>query len=90
MRLQARRFRTALFGLLAVLPLALALPAAGEPENPAVRNAQADEASEGGSGKLEPRYSPREPESKPWYNSSYIFGMTRGVTGSTAIRPGFG
>ena len=34
-------------------------------------------------GKLEPRYQPREPQPKPWYNDSYLFGMTRGVTGST-------
>ena len=44
---------------------------------------EADPADKGGTGRLEPRYSPREPEEKPWYNSSYIFGMTRGVTGST-------
>ena len=83
MRLQARRLRGALAGLLAVLPLALAHPAAGEPADAAVRVAQADPASEGGTGKLEARYSPREPEEKSWYNSDYIFGMTRGVTGST-------
>lgn len=35
------------------------------------------------SGKLEPRYQPREPEPKPWYNTAYLFGMTRGVTNST-------
>lgn len=44
--------------------------------------AQAPE-SESGDGKLTPRYEPREPLKKPWYNSAYIFGMTRGVTGST-------
>lgn len=32
---------------------------------------------------LEPRYRPSEPEQKSWYNSSYVFGMTRGVAGST-------
>jgi len=34
-------------------------------------------------GELEPRYQPREPEPEPWYNSDYLFGMTRGVTDST-------
>ena len=44
--------------------------------------AQAD-ADEEGRGKLEPRYQPREPEPKSWYNSGYAFGMTRGIAGST-------
>ena len=83
MRLQARRCWTALLGVFVVLSLAVALPAAGEPGSPVVQVAEADPAAEGGTGKLEPRYSPREPEAKPWYNNSYIFGMTRGVTGST-------
>ncbi len=43
----------------------------------------ASEASTG--GRLEPRYQPREPEPKSWYNSSYIFGMTRGVASSTMV-----
>jgi hypothetical protein len=38
-------------------------------------------------GKIEPRYQPREPIPEPWYNSDYLFGMTRGVTNST-IHPG--
>lgn len=37
---------------------------------------------------LEPRYQPREPEKKSWYNGSYIFGMTRGVAGSTMAPAG--
>jgi hypothetical protein len=37
---------------------------------------------------LEPRYQPREPEPKSWYNSTYIFGMTRGVAGSTIAPAG--
>lgn len=32
---------------------------------------------------LEPRYKPVPPEPKSSYNSSYIFGMTRGVADST-------
>ncbi len=86
MRFQARRLQGALLGLLAALPLTLALPAAGEPADAAVRIAQADEADpapKAGTGKLEARYSPREPEEKSWYNTDYLFGMTRGVTGST-------
>jgi hypothetical protein len=34
---------------------------------------------------LEPRYQPPPPEERSWYNSSYIFGMTRGVAGSTMV-----
>ncbi len=83
MRFQARRLQGALLGLLAALPLTLALPAAGEPADAAVRIARADPAPKAGTGKLEARYSPREPEEKSWYNSDYIFGMTRGVSGST-------
>jgi len=37
---------------------------------------------------LEPRYQPREPEEKSWYNNSYIFGMTRGVADSTIAPAG--
>jgi hypothetical protein len=33
--------------------------------------------------KIEPRYQPREPEPEPFYNTDYLFGMTRGVTNST-------
>lgn len=80
MRLQARRLRIGLLGLSAGIPLLLAMPAASEPAAPAVQVAQTEE---GGAGKLEPRYQPREPEEKSWYNSDYLFGMTRGVTGST-------
>jgi hypothetical protein len=34
---------------------------------------------------LEPRYQPVPPEEKSWYNGSYIFGLTRGVAGSTMV-----
>ena len=37
---------------------------------------------------LEPRYQPREPVKEPWYNGSYIFGMTRGVANSTMAPAG--
>jgi NAD(P)-dependent dehydrogenase (short-subunit alcohol dehydrogenase family) len=34
---------------------------------------------------LEPRYQPVQPEEPSWYNSSYIFGMTRSVAASTMV-----
>jgi hypothetical protein len=36
-------------------------------------------------GKLEPRYQPREPQPKSWYNGSYIFGITRTIAASTMV-----
>ncbi len=38
-----------------------------------------------GSGELTPRYQPVQEEPKSWYNSSYIFGMTRTVAQSTMV-----
>ena len=46
------------------------------------RTTSAD-AAEDAPGRIEPRYQPREPLEEPWYNSDYLFGMTRGVTNST-------
>lgn len=37
---------------------------------------------------LEPRYQPVPPQEKSWYNSTYIFGMTRGVANSTIAPAG--
>jgi hypothetical protein len=37
---------------------------------------------------LEPTYEPREPEEESWYNSDYLFGMTRGVANSTIAPAG--
>jgi hypothetical protein len=34
-------------------------------------------------GKIEPRYQPREPLEEPFYDTDYLFAMTRGVTNST-------
>jgi hypothetical protein len=34
---------------------------------------------------LEPRYQPAPPEEKSWYNSSYIFAVTRSVADSTLV-----
>ena len=45
--------------------------------------ADAEEAEESRDSRpLEPRYQPREPEKKSWYNGSYIFGITRSVASS--------
>jgi hypothetical protein len=60
----------------AELPILIA-----QAEDAASRADSQDET--GGSGRLEPRYQPREPEEKSWYNSSYIFGMTRSLAAST-------
>ena len=75
--------------LATVLLLSLSLPAsAGDwdaPSGSALGTpllAQADDDDEG-RGRLEPRYQPREPEPKSWYNSGYAFGMTRGIAHST-------
>jgi len=35
------------------------------------------------SGELSPRYEPVQPQPKSFYNSEYLFGMTRGVAQST-------
>lgn len=56
-------------------------------DEPAAGAAEQTDSGREGSRPLEPRYQPREPQPKPWYNSDYLFGMTRGVTGST-IHPG--
>ncbi len=32
---------------------------------------------------LEPRYQPVPPQPKSWYNNSYLFALTRGVSNST-------
>lgn len=34
-------------------------------------------------GQIEPTFQPREPVPEPWYDTSYLFGMTRGVADST-------
>lgn len=81
MRLQVGGAVAALLGVVAVL--VLTAPLLGCASEPSQETVQADPADEDGSGKLEPRYQPREPLEKPWYNSDYLFGMTRAVTGST-------
>ncbi len=43
------------------------------------------QAPDGAARELEPRYEPVPPQEKSWYNSSYLFGATRGVAGSTMV-----
>lgn len=63
------------------LPLSAAESSLRAADSGSLLLAQAPEESS--DGKLEPRYQPREPEPKSKHNSSYIFGMTRGVADST-------
>jgi hypothetical protein len=96
---RAGRLRLAM--AFALLPLAIAASASESTPSPtaserttrvvgAIELAQAEgdaeEAQE--SRPLEPRYQPREPAKKSWYNGSYIFGMTRGVANSTMAPAG--
>ncbi len=46
-------------------------------------SSQTAAADDDGSGKLEPRYQPREPVPEPFYNGDYLFAMSRGVANST-------
>lgn len=75
----------ALLALFSVAPLGCQSSASRSTgSEPTTAEAQpAEPAPEPEHGKLEPRYQPREPKPKPWYNDSLIFGMTRGVTNST-------
>ena len=73
--------------LAGALPLLLA-PAAsaakgGSPAGGHGSQLLAQAAAESADGTLEPRYEPREPQPKSAHNSSYIFGMTRGLADST-------
>jgi hypothetical protein len=58
-----------------------AIAAANDPSD-VIQLAQAPEPSP---RELQPRYEPVPPPEKSWYNSSYIFGMTRGVANSTLV-----
>src|SRR5438477_10972352 len=58
-----------------------ALAAATQPSG-VIQLAQAPEPSP---RELQPRYEPVPPPEKSWYNSTYIFGMTRGVANSTLV-----
>lgn len=54
--------------------------AAGPRTDAPVVVAQAQGTTE---GELSPRYHPAPVKEKSWYNSDYIFGLTRGVADST-------
>lgn len=72
-------------------PLQVSAAEAADPSSTPteVAEVQADDAEVSGeSARLEPRYQPREPKEKSWYNGSYIFGMTRSVANTTIIPAG--
>ena len=71
---------TALVTLPAVSPAQARPPVAPQPE--VIQLAQEGEAPP---RELQPRYEPVPPPEKSWYNDSYIFAMTRGVSDSTMV-----
>jgi hypothetical protein len=72
--------------LAGLVALAVASPAAARPpvapQAEVIQLAQEDEAPP---RELQPRYEPVPPAEKSWYNDSYIFAMTRGVSSSTMV-----
>jgi hypothetical protein len=65
---------------------AQASPAADPDRAAAIQLAQAaDPADTPQPRELQPRYEPVPPQPKPWYNDSYLFAMTRGVSNSTLV-----
>lgn len=74
----------ALLLILVSAPFSAAAADRDDATSTALENAAADDVSESReSRRLEPRYHPREPEEKSWYNASYVFGMTRSLANST-------
>lgn len=72
--------------VLAIVLLATAGSGHGLPADQVRSNAIEVAQAEGTPAReLEPRYTPVPPEQPSWYNSSYIFGMTRSVAASTMI-----
>ncbi len=81
-----RRMPRLVLGAVALgLAATLALGGCASDPEPAPGPAPREEIPE--EGRLDPRYQPREPLEEPWYNTDYLFGMTRAVTNST-IHPG--
>lgn len=75
--------RTALVAALAFLTTAgagRAMAIDGGPPSIQIAQAGGTEPRE-----LEPRYKPVPPEETGWYNSGYIFALTRGVAESTML-----
>jgi hypothetical protein len=63
-----------------------ASPAAQPQAAAAVQLAQAAEPADTPQPReLQPRYEPVPPQPKSWYNDSYLFAMTRGVSNSTMV-----
>lgn len=85
--MMTHRSRSGCVALVAAIVVLLAAhPAtssAGEPIPPS----SIEVAQAGGTEprELEPRYQPAPLEEKSWYNSSYIFALTRGVADSTMV-----
>lgn len=74
-------------------PLQVSVAEAADPTPAGAEDVQADTQAHDAevsqeSTRLEPRYQPREPKEKSWYNGSYIFGMTRSVANTTIIPAG--
>jgi len=67
--------------LLAAASRSFALPPAGSAPDE-VQLAQAEQPPP---RELQPRYEPVPPQPKSWYNSEYLFAMTRGVADSTMV-----
>ena len=84
--MQRNHLRLALAAAIAVWATAVRVPAMAETEPPpdAIQLVQVTEPPP---RELQPRYEPVPPPEKSWYNSSYIFGMTRSVANS-AMAPG--
>lgn len=83
--MQARGMRRiGLLGAFVVLAVLAGRPvAAGTPVDAgAMLVAQAHGTEQ---GELQPRYQPVPPEEPSWYNSTYVFALTRGVAGSTMV-----
>ncbi len=70
-----------LIALLCSVVAAFAAPGASEQPSDGALILAHDDGTRG--GELEPRYTPAPVEQPSSYNSSYIFGMTRGVAEST-------
>ena len=78
---RAQRMRPAALWL-ALASLVLAVGCASDPPP--------EEEPRPEAGRIEPTYQPREPEPEPFYNTDYLFPMTRGIADSTIHPAGKG
>jgi hypothetical protein len=81
---RAMHWRAALAAAFLFVAAASSASAATE-SDPAPPAAQLAQAGGTEPRDLEPRYYPAPPEEKSWYNSSYIFAVTRSVNDSTLV-----